>query len=255
MSKSIFYIDPPHLIISAYSVEPEERTFYAASRSVEGLGAVPGRAIEVAPSDVEFDWLSDLVGVKEVVVTDKSAKSGIHSRPGMRVIRAEFELKRLGMLVLEYGARGPGDRHPIGIALSAGALGIPFHLLSKKQRGDARYIATWSHDALQVLVRLPGVLYGTFNVEATMPTPSQLSGSTDLAADLFVSHMLLAKAGIGARLQNLYTEWGGRFEMWPEGIFFTGWNPALGDSGNILELGRVRRVSAKLLSRAISEVS
>jgi hypothetical protein len=86
--------------------------------------------------------------------------------------------KWFGLVILEYLLNEPGDRHPIAVATSAEALGLPIEL--------------WTDDGI--------------GVECGLPTPTELrAGRVNFPTELYVSRALLGRDAFAAsRLEVAY---------------------------------------------------
>src|SRR4051794_35068 len=133
------HLEPPHLLVSVYSDQPEVETFARLCDVAQGSGCVPSNVVDVAPSNLDFELLSDLGGSREIVNPSPAryARLIAGKESDLRVLRAGFKHRKFGVAVVEYLQKtGPGS-HPISLSVSAEAFGIPESLWSSAQRRSA----------------------------------------------------------------------------------------------------------------------
>ena len=227
MSTGGLYPDPPHLTVAVYSRHPEERSFAAFCDLARQAGCRPTGRVEVAPWDVPFEYRSDLADIAAQLTLDPARLTTVLAGQdtARRAVRAGFIHRTHGIAVVEYLPAPAPDRHPIGLSVSAGALGIPEHLHARTDRSAARTLARWTTTLLREASARCDAEYGGIGVELRLGTPGQLrAGSATIPSELFVSHRLLTadpalesalRAGFSPATQT----------TWPHGAFFTGWRP------------------------------
>lgn len=250
------YPDPPHLVVGLYREAPEHDTLACVCRTIEDLGGVSTNLIEVAPRERDFEYLSDLAGVKEIQRVDPARRAALLAGRDdrLRVLRSEFSHPKFGQVIAEWLPRTGAGRHPVGISLSAGPLGIPDELWSAKDRRQARVIAAWVTTFLERVALDCAVLYGGIEVEGKLPTPAELAarenGGERLTTLLFVSAELLGRAAeLEGHLRQVFA--GGEVLHWDNGIFLSGWRPFNSTHGGVADPDRVGRLAAAALRNVL----
>ncbi|MFD6395830.1 hypothetical protein [Nocardia sp. NPDC060249] len=96
---------------------------------------------------------------------------------------------------------------------------MPIEYLDKKQIALANKRQEFTRKLLRRMSGIAGVLYGSIDIEQTIPTPSAL-GSVPLPLDLYVSNDLL-DSQFSEKLTSLYEEVGGAVTPWEDGTFYS----------------------------------
>jgi hypothetical protein len=221
------YPEPPHLTIAVYPNGSEHQCFAALCRLVEEMGCAPSGPIELAPWGADFALRSDLAGRSAIldVKPDRFARIVAGEDSDGWAVRAGFQRKGGGLVLVEYLAAADRDRHPIAVSVAADGLGIPIELWRKPERVSAARLADWATNILRELTVRCEVWYGAIGVEYTLATPSDLAnGSASLPSELFVSRPLLdVDAALDEALLGVFSD--GVVSEWTGGFFYSGWAP------------------------------
>lgn len=250
---SEMYLDPPHLSIAMYSDQPEVVTFSRVCEVMRELGCKPLNLVEVVPRDREFELLSDLADVREILTPNLAQCNQLIAGedPKRRVLRAGFVRRKSDTVLVEYQYKTGADRHPVAISLASRSLGLPESLWSAGQRKSAYAIAVWARAALEVATSRCGARYGFIGVESSLPTPSQIkSKKSRLATELFVSRQLLdRKKSLEDRLRQVFSD--GEVVVWENGVFLSGWAPFNSRRTTLSDPAETTRLSVELLKGAL----
>ncbi|MFE3544416.1 hypothetical protein ACFXK0_15755 [Nocardia sp. NPDC059177] len=131
-----------------------------------------------------------------------------------------FQLPRFGPARCEHTRRwSTHDRFPVAVVLSAAELGYPIDHLGKSAITAAVRRTKFTRELLQRLSAVPGVLYGTVDIEQPVPTPTALP-SLRLPLDLYLSNTLLLPDTV-RHLDQLYAGAEGSSITWSHGRFYT----------------------------------
>jgi hypothetical protein len=220
------YIEPPQLTIAIYSNEPEATTFSRVCDVLPSLGCTLDGRVEVAPADQDFELLSDLGSLREVLAPRPTELADLIAgrATGRRALRTSFSHPKFGNAIVEYQQRTGVGRHPIGVSVGSGSLGIPDTLWTSSQRRSAYSLADWSRSVLASITTEPSVKYGAIGVEFSLPTPDQLqSRKPRLVTELFIARRLLVDESLEARLRASFSS--GEVSDWTDGLFCSGWAP------------------------------
>lgn len=225
MGSAPLYPDPPHLTVAVFPASSDEPAFSAVCDSLVACGAQPDGVLETISPDVDFEAPSDVAEAVAVTTVPSDSFQRIirGGEPAKRPVRAGFTRGEGEVLVVELLRRNRGERFPVGVSCSAGALGLPADLWREADRSAAFEITQWSKQLLQVVTgRLP-CAYGSIEVEAAFPTPSMLRSGSMLGSEVFVARDILARRPeLRAALAEDYDDVG---EEWEAGTFFSGWAP------------------------------
>jgi hypothetical protein len=192
------------------------------------LGCDPVNLVEVAPKDRDFELLADLGDARtiEKVSPIRRAQLVAGQDPALRVIRARYSHREFGKVIVNYELRHGSGPHPIGVTVSADALGYPEDDWSASMRRSACALDDWSRDVLRAAAAKCDPLYGAIGVEFSLSPPQELMASTQpgLTTQLFVSrHLLDEDRRLDPKLREAFS--GAEITDWNEGIFYTGWAP------------------------------
>jgi hypothetical protein len=149
--------------------------------------------------------------------------------PAVHVLRAGFDAPQAGFVAVEFESipeeLGVYVSHPIAATISGELLSMPAHVsLNRQRRAQVAKAARFLLTVFRSVCESLNPLYGSISVEASLPTPPELSmpNKARLGTELFVSSRL----GVtDPRLeQDLATIFAGGFsERWTTGMFFSGW--------------------------------
>lgn len=220
------YVEPPQLTVAVYSDQPEARTFSQVCGAAESMGCAPVGRIEVAPADREFELLSDLGVLRETLEPSPARYTQLIAGEitDQLVLRAAFSHQKYGKVIVEYQQKTGSGRHPVGLTVASGPLGIPDSMWTSSQRRSAYSLATWTRSAFEKLAAKPSVKYGAIGVEFSLPTPAQIkNGKPRLTTEIFISSRLLADESREAQLRDIFS--GGEVVGWTHGLFCSGWGP------------------------------
>lgn len=221
------YPEPPHLTIAFYASADEAECFFRICELLQASECSSQGVLEVAPWDRDFELRSDLADVVRRIHADgERLRSLLEGDLSVgRPVRAGFTHRKFGIVVVEYLAAPMQDRHPVGVSLGAGPLGVPPNLWKKADRSKAGRIAEWSKRIMMTGSAACSALYGGIGVEATLATPSALRGGARLLpSEVFVSNAVLASNP--NLLQTLRTEFDNNQDAsWDHGVFFSAWSP------------------------------
>lgn len=253
-STSPLYPDPPHLIVSVYSDQPEVVTFAKVCEAAEDIGCSPLGVVEVAPLDREFELVTDLGGAAEVLAGQDPMRVQhivAGKDPRLRAVKAAFSHHKFGKVVVEYVLSLAGDLHPIALTVSASSLGFPERLWTGRQRRSAYVMADWTGTALEVASARCDALYGAIGVEYSLPTPRQFrDGKAKLPTEVFVSRRLLdGSSSVESGLRRAFA--GGEVTDWANGTFLSGWAPYNSGKTTVDAREMVVRRAAELLSTVL----
>jgi len=243
------YLEPPHLTVSIYSDQPEVETFARMCDVAQKFDCVPSNLVDVAPLNQDFELLSDLRGAREVMhpSTVQYARHIAGKEPELRALRAEFNHRKFGRVIVEY-LQGIGPvAHPIGLSASAGSLGIPENLWSTGQRRSAYSIADWTRSLLELATLQCNALYGGIGVEFTLLTPWKIKeGAPRFATEIFISrHLIDRSVTLERKLRQAFP--GGETTSWNNGLFFSGWAPYNLSRGTVADPA----VTSDIIGRAL----
>ena len=181
----------------------------------------------MAPRVEDFRLIADLGDVARIIEHDpKVARDLIFGRDAeTRVVRAGYRHPRFGHVILEYLLNEPGDRHPVAVATSAEALGLPIELWTEDDHRQGRQFADQSRELLREVVARTDPLYGGIGVEFGLPTPTELrAGRVNFPTELYVSRALLGRNTLAvSRLEAAYGD--GDIDDWEDGRFYACWTP------------------------------
>jgi hypothetical protein len=208
------YPSPPHLTIAIWSPEEEESVFEWANDVAVELGCVATGAVDVAA--------------------------------GGQAVKVGYGRKGRGKVIVERLHRTDGEKRPVAVSLSAGALGWLEGLWKSEDRKAAQSLARWSTGVLRELAGRCGAVYGGIGVEETLPTPAGLPAGDPIGRLVFVSasvpdtviDQFRAAFGPGANV------------LWPHREFFAGWHPFGSGSGPVAVDNRSLGSASIALGRA-----
>lgn len=205
------YPQPPHLSISIWSPDDEESVFGRACDVAVELGCRPNGFVRLAPRGEPYEMIHDLKPTTSQLRAD-AFESAVHGGGPLRPLQAGFQSKAWGTLIVEH-TLGPADEpHPTAISLS-GDLLSPLESQSKSERRAAQKLSDWSVEVLSELSARCSALYGTIEVEVSMPTPAGLRAGEKLQGGVFVA----------AEIDRFRTAFGpAAGVVWPHGQFFAG---------------------------------
>lgn len=227
MTRSNWYPEPPHLTISLYPESTESECFASVCDVVGRAGCVPSGAVEVVPWDITFELRSELAGRSSVM--DLSSGQFQHfvsgGDPAWRPVRVNYRIARRGTVLVEYLAATYSDRHPIGVSLAAGELGIPMESWNRRDRNAASKLARWATEVLKEVAVHCRVAYGAIGVEYSLATPSELADDTAaLPTEVFLSKRIATDCPhIWDAFVHHFRD--GSITEWPTGWFLSGWAP------------------------------
>ncbi|WP_370941918.1 hypothetical protein AB5J62_22690 [Amycolatopsis sp. cg5] len=219
------YPDPPHLLVGLYDDSSETETFAAVCRVAGELGCEPAGHVAVVPTELDFDWISDLGAARDVRAVTTAGHTALcdGADPELRAIQARFSHRQLGTVVVEYLPKEAPDRHPVGIAMSAAVLGLPETIWTGSDRKAAGLLVDRAKTFLEAAVTECGALYGGIGVELRFPTPRQLA-KEPLPTELFVSQRLLdSDKSLADRVATTFTD--DNVTRWKTGSFYASWAP------------------------------
>src|SRR5215472_10852366 len=247
------YVEPPHLSVAIYGNVPEHETFARLSSVLSEAGCSPEYLVEVAAADIDFEMVSALGGNRETITVDSARYDRLIDglEPDLRVLRAGYSHRKYGDVVVGYETRKGPDAHPIGVSVSAGALGFPVSLWSAKQRREAYALADWSQSLLESAASACKPLYGAVGVEYSLPTPHKLADvRAGIPTEWFVSRFLLDReSSLEGKLRSLYAN--GAVSEWTDGIFCSGWTPYNSRRVTVDQPSEAARSTARVLGRAL----
>lgn len=239
------YPEPPHLMITVYGAQDEYEAFATISTTVEATGGRPTGLVEVAPRGQDFRLVSDLGDVSSVLMLEHRAAADLIAGRDVksRVVKASYSHPQFGDLILSYLLNGAGDRHPIAVVTSAGALGLPTDSWTEEDQTEVRQLVDKSRELLRTIVATTNSLYGGIGVETRLATPTNLrTPDVNFPTELYVSRILLdGDAAATAQLTAVFAN--GEVSEWENGNFYAAWAPF------------VRRESQTFDYRAISSES
>jgi len=215
-------------------------------------GCEPLGLVETVPWDREFEYVSDLAEVIDSAHLDRARFRRVVAGddPARRPVRAGYTQRSTGTTVLEYLGAAPGDRHPVAVSVSAGALGIPPQLWSRADRAAARKLADRTRDLLAEAALECQAGYGGIGVELSLASPARLGKDRrGLSTELFVGSPVLTRhPWLDRELRDAY---GGGVSEWAAGLFCAGWAPYRPDGTTIENPGEVVQRCGTLLRRAV----
>lgn len=248
------YPDPPHLSVTVYPDRvPSEEAFAVMCRVVRQAGGVPIRDVRVLPRTETFDAISDSDRVRDELRVSERRFDDLEAGrdPVLRAVAAGFTAEPVGLVVVGYSRRAPGDRRPVTALAHAKGLDIPDELSLPGQRRTGERTGIWARELLRAATSALAPLYGMLDIEATMPTPSLLARYRGWLGDLFVSARLLAATpGLEPGLRECFAE--GDVETWDTGLYLSGWAPFNSSGRSVPDPSAVRRRAEALLAEAFA---
>ncbi|WP_328992576.1 hypothetical protein OG394_39910 [Kribbella sp. NBC_01245] len=210
MTKDALYPQPPHLSISIWSPDDEESVFGRACDVAVELGCRPSGVARLAPRGEPFELVHDLEATTEQLAA-AAFETAVHGGGPLRAVKAGFQSKAWGTVIVEHTLGPAAEPHPTAISLS-GDLLSPLESQSRSERRAAQKLSEWSVEVLRELSARCSARYGTIAVEVSMPTPAGLRAGERLQGDIFVAAEI-------DRFRAAFGPVGG--VVWPQGEFFS----------------------------------